>query len=155
MTIQHQFIFTGKEGKNEDKKNICRVLLTATMLVNLCAFSVHAEEPENIIMNETYENYPTGTVPTGKLTPESPATGLAGPVYCNTHAEVVEDGAGNKALLFHADKDTSQMWKIINTVPDNFVVSLDIKLKDAGVKNVSLGLNTSNGGYGEADNNCN
>ncbi len=101
-----------------------------------------------IYLNQTFENYATGSTPgQGEITPDINSVSPRNIVYGSVNAEVVEEDTFDKALLFHGDEYTSQIYNPIIDYPENLVVSMDIKLKDSSVKELAFGFNSAYNGY--------
>lgn len=142
-SVSDSAVLTGVVSGNTVKVYCYDSASPATTLTSTTEFSYDA-----VYLNQTFENYATGSAPgMGEITPDVNAVSARSIVYGSVNAEVVEEDASDKALLFHGDEYTSQIYNPIINYPQNLVVSMDIKLKDGSVKELALGFNSTYNGY--------
>lgn len=116
-------------------KRLIVFLIIASMLVPASGMAYAADSA--VLLNETFENYPTGVSPT-----DWESSG--GACYSAADMEIVSDTQrGGKALLISEKSYISKIYKETGSIGESFVVEFDVNLIGGGVNLLTAGI-TSN-----------
>lgn len=101
-------------------KRIAIIVLCLALIITNNAFSYFAEEDKTVFLTESFENYPTNSIPTvGKFTPE---------VY------VAETGKLNKVLSVPLTSTSSYVTYNLDNIKSAFVYSFDVLINTDNIK---------------------